>query len=92
MGVKELRLDKWMDALLTIDKLLLDGKNPNVTVISFSINCAYSHVHEIFGLLESRKFINTEKHGRRYEVTITPKGRDVAKNIRNIKKLLDLEE
>lgn len=91
MSVTELRLDKWMDVLVFVDDELLKGKNPNATSLSFGLNCSYSHIHEILGLLESRNFINTEKHGREYIVNITILGREVAKNIRNIKKIL-LEE
>lgn len=89
MSVTQLRLDRWMDALISIDDAVIEGKNPNMTLLSFKLTCSYSHIHEIFKLLEFKKFINTEKHGREYDVMITKLGREVAKNIRNIKILLE---
>jgi predicted transcriptional regulator len=49
-----------------------------------SVDCTYSHVVKILSEMQKAGLINFEKTGRLKILTLTPKGKDVAKNIDSI--------
>lgn len=53
-----------------------------------SVDCTYSHVVKILSEMQKAGLINFQKTGRLKILTLTPKGKEVAKNIDNIMRLL----
>jgi DNA-binding MarR family transcriptional regulator len=58
------------------------------SILAKEIDCTYSHAVKILQTLEEMKLVTFEKKGRIKLIKLTKKGKDIAENIENIKKLV----
>jgi DNA-binding MarR family transcriptional regulator len=72
--------------------MLIQLKNHNseiyASVLAKQIDCTYSHVVKILQEMEKSDLVAFKKQGRLKLLELTKKGREIAKNIENIKNLL----
>ena len=72
--------------------MLIQLKNHNseiyASVLAKQIDCTYSHVVKILQEMEKSELVAFKKQGRLKLLELTKKGREIAKNIGNIKNLL----
>ncbi len=59
------------------------------SVLAKEVDCTYSHAVKILQTLEKLSLVTFEKQGRIKLIKLTKKGKEVAENIENIKKLVD---
>ncbi len=57
------------------------------SLLAKEVDCTYSHAVKILQALEKLDLISVEKKGRIKLITLTSKGRDIAENIDNIRKV-----
>lgn len=58
------------------------------SLLAKEVDCTYSHAVKILQTLENLKLVEFEKKGRIKIIKLTKKGREVADDIENIKKLI----
>lgn len=58
------------------------------SILAKEIDCTYSHAVKILQTLEEMKLVTFEKKGRIKLIKLTKKGKEIAENIENIKKLV----
>lgn len=58
------------------------------SLLAKEVDCTYSHAVKILQTLEKLGLVEFEKQGRIKIIKLTKKGRDVAENIENIKKIV----
>jgi DNA-binding MarR family transcriptional regulator len=60
------------------------------SILAKEVDCTYSHAVKILQTLEKLELVDFERKGRIKLIKLTKKGSEVAGNIENIKKLVDL--
>ena len=58
------------------------------SILAKEVDCTYSHAVKILQTLEELGLVSFEKKGRIKIIKLTKKGRDVAENIENIRKIV----
>ena len=79
----ELRLDKWTDLLVALDE------KKSLSEISYALQMTYSHAHTLLTEFEQRKWIKTQKIGRRRNINILAKGNKVFNTVKELQILLE---
>lgn len=59
------------------------------SLLAKEVDCTYSHAVKILQTLERLDLISVEKKGRIKLITLTSRGRDIAENIDNIRKVFN---
>ncbi len=71
---------------------LLDSESSNKEVyaskLAKSVDCTYSHVVKVLKEMEKAKLVSFDKQGRLKILTLTSKGRNVAKHMKKIEMIL----
>ncbi len=70
-------------ALIFVALLRENGKK-DCTQIAKDSDCTYSHAVKILKTFKELGFITTKKNGRKVEVELTKKGREIAERINSV--------
>ncbi len=69
--------------------MLLDTKDDEyLSTVAKKTDTTYSHVVKLVKVIEKKKLLTTKRHGRLVLIELTPLGRETAKKIKEIKKVM----
>lgn len=86
--MSSLLFDRWVDVLLYLYSKDLVSDNITLSLISFDCRISTAYVSEVVDALVSKGVVNKKYIGRLCDVSLTPKGLELAKRLYDCKEMI----